>query len=61
MSSDALIATMIDRIVGRFEPSRVVLFGSQASGTANEWSDVDPLIVMPAALHPARCRRAVSR
>ena len=27
---------MIDRIVWRFEPSRVVLFGSQAWGTAND-------------------------
>ena len=37
---------MVDRIVGRFQPSRVVLFGSQARGTAGEWSDVDLLVVM---------------
>ena len=47
MTSDALITTMVDRIVGRFDPSRVVLFGSHARGTAHEGSDVDLLVVMP--------------
>ena len=37
---------MVDRIVGRFRPLRVVLFGSQARGTATEWSDVDLLVVL---------------
>ena len=47
MTSDAIISTMVDRIVGRFQPSRVVLFGSQARGDANGWSDVDLLVVLP--------------
>jgi predicted nucleotidyltransferase len=38
---------MVERIVGRFHPSRVVLFGSQARGTATKWSDVDLLVVLP--------------
>ena len=46
MTSEAMISTMVDRIVGRFGPSRVVLFGSQARGTAREGSDVDLLVVM---------------
>ena len=46
MTSEAIISTMVDRIVGRFQPARVVLFGSRARGTANEWSDVDLLVVM---------------
>ena len=46
MTSEAIISTMVDRIVGRFQPARVVLFGSQARGTAKEWSDVDLLVVM---------------
>ena len=46
MTSEAIISTMVDRIVGRFGPSRVVLFGSQARGTAREGSDVDLLVVM---------------
>ena len=47
MTSEAIITTMIERIVGRFRPSRVVLFGSCARGNANEWSDVDLLVVLP--------------
>ena len=43
MMSEAIISTMVDRIVGRFQPSRVVLFGSQARGTVGEWRDVDLL------------------
>ena len=46
MTAETIISTMLDRIVGRFQPSRVVLFGSQARGDANEWSDVDLLVVM---------------
>ena len=38
---------MVDRIVGQFQPSRVVLFGSRARGAAGQWSDVDLLVVMP--------------
>ena len=37
---------MVDRIVGRFQPSRVVLFGSQSRGDASDGSDVDLLVVM---------------
>ena len=47
MTSDAIISTMVERIVGQFEPSRVVLFGSRARGDAKEQSDVDLLVVMP--------------
>ena len=47
MTTEAIISTMVDRIVGRFGPSRVVLFGSYARGTAIESSDVDLLVVLP--------------
>ncbi len=46
MTSDSVISVMVDRIVGQFEPSRVVLFGFWARGTAIEGSDVDLLVVM---------------
>ena len=29
MTSEAIVSTMVDPIVGRFQPSRVVLFGSR--------------------------------
>ena len=46
MTSEADIIVMVDRIIGRFQPSRVVLFGSWSRGDANERSDVDLLVVM---------------
>ncbi len=42
---------MVDRIVGRFRPTRVFLFGSHARGTATESSDVDLLVVLPGVSH----------
>ncbi len=44
---EGFISTMVDRIVGRFQPLQVVLFGSHARGAANPWSDVDLLVVLP--------------
>ena len=46
MTSEAVISDMVDRIVSRFDPTQVLLFGSQVRGSANEWSDVDLLVVM---------------
>ena len=46
MTSEAVISVMVDRIVRRFQPSRVVLFGSRSRGDANEGSDIDLLVVM---------------
>jgi predicted nucleotidyltransferase len=41
------IDRMVRRIVKRFHPDRVILFGSHARGTAGPDSDVDLLVVMP--------------
>ena len=46
MTTQSAITTMVDRIVERFDPLRIILFGSQARGTANKHSDVDLLVVM---------------
>ena len=40
------IAEMVRRIVERFHPDRIILFGSYARGTAGPHSDVDLLVVM---------------
>ena len=45
--SDTMISVVVDRIVDRFEPSMVLIFGSQARGTAHRRSDLDLLVVMP--------------
>ena len=44
---DAIVATMVERIADRFDPERILLFGSRARGDARNWSDVDLLVVMP--------------
>ena len=38
---------MVRRIVDRFRPEKIILFGSFARGTASEDSDADILVVMP--------------
>jgi predicted nucleotidyltransferase len=40
------IDLMVRRIVRRFHPEKVILFGSHARGTAGPDSDVDLLVVM---------------
>jgi predicted nucleotidyltransferase len=43
----AQIAEMVRRIVQHCDPDQIILFGSQARGTAHADSDVDLLVVMP--------------
>jgi predicted nucleotidyltransferase len=43
------IEKMVRRIVGRFSPDKIILFGSHARGNAGPDSDVDLLIVMSVA------------
>jgi len=40
------LAQMVERIVKRFAPERIILFGSHAAGRAGPDSDVDLLVVM---------------
>jgi uncharacterized protein len=51
------IAEMVRRIVARFHPERIVLYGSHARGTAGPHSDVDLLVVMKP--NGSKRRRAV--
>ena len=43
------IRRMVNRIVTRFDPDKIILFGSHARGDAGPDSDVDLLVVMPVA------------
>lgn len=49
MTTDSIISRMVERIVERHRPLRVLLFGSRARGTAREDSDVDLLVVLEEA------------
>lgn len=63
MVSASRIHQYVREVVRRFEPERVVLFGSHASGTTHTESDVDLLVVMrhrgPAVEQAARIRRSI--
>ncbi len=53
------------RIAERFQPRRIILFGSHASGAASPGSDVDLLVIMPhegsATKQAAEIRSAIDR
>jgi len=52
MVGEGKIRVMVDRIVERFHPLRVILFGSHARGEATFDSDVDLLVVLPEVDNP---------
>ena len=41
------VETMVQRLVERFAPDQIILFGSHARGTAGPGSDFDLLVIMP--------------
>jgi predicted nucleotidyltransferase len=46
--TDALLQEITQKIVDRFDPEKVILFGSRASDTPHPDSDIDLLVVMEA-------------
>jgi hypothetical protein len=55
MTSMETVDRMVDRIVERFHPRKIILFGSHARGDARSDSDFDLLIVAPSD-EPRWCR-----
>ena len=47
MVSNDILRIATERLVHQFRPTRVILFGSHARGTADTHSDVDLLVVCP--------------
>lgn len=45
MAASEFIPSMVERIAGQFNPTRIILFGSHARGDAGPDSDVDLLVV----------------
>jgi len=54
-----ILAAMVERIVAGFKPERIILFGSNARGTAGADSDVDLIIVMPTIESKRKIRLAI--
>src|SRR5438874_2336219 len=50
----AAINRFARQIAERIRPEKIILFGSYAYGTPNEYSDVDMLVIMP-------CRNAINQ
>jgi uncharacterized protein len=47
MAPEEVIDEVRSRLVEKFHPQRIILFGSQAKGTADERSDLDLLVICP--------------
>ncbi len=47
---EATLREMVRRLVERFQPEKIILFGSRARGEAGPDSDIDLLIVLPGPL-----------
>ena len=47
MTTDLIIDDVVQRLIGSFDPLKIILFGSRARGDANPDSDWDFLVVMP--------------
>ncbi len=45
------LSEVVDRIVRKFHPVKIILFGSWARGSAREDSDLDLLVVLPKVEH----------
>ena len=55
----SILAAMVERIVAGFKPERIILFGSNARGTAGADSDVDLIVVMPTVESKRKIRLAI--
>jgi len=56
---EALIEHIVRRIVGAFNPRRIILFGSRARGGQRGDSDIDLFIEMESDLHPVKRRTQI--
>lgn len=49
--SPPYLSEVVDRIVKKFHPQKIILFGSWARGSARDDSDLDLLVVLPKVEH----------
>lgn len=57
----AQLQTLLQMLVERIHPEKVVLFGSYANGTATPESDIDLLVILESDLRRDRRQEAISR
>jgi len=57
---ESAIREVVQRIVERFDPEKIILFGSHAYGTPRASSDVDLLVIMETSLTPREQRLEIS-
>lgn len=55
------LSEAVDRIVRKFHPVKIILFGSWARGSAREDSDLDLLVVLPKVEHKRKAAIEVLR
>jgi predicted nucleotidyltransferase len=55
------MGVVVDRLMERFHPEKIILFGSYAAGEADEGSDVDLLVVAETDLPPRERALAAGR
>ena len=61
MQLDTAIDKLVDDIVKKANPLRIILFGSMARGEAGEHSDIDLLVVVPEGVHRRRTAQKLYR
>jgi uncharacterized protein len=61
MISDEILNEVKHRLVDGFHPDKVILFGSQARGTADDRSDMDILVICPVASNRRALTLAMDR
>src|SRR5271166_5936723 len=61
MIASTELSSIFDRITGRFNPEKIILFGSYARGDATEQSDVDILVVARTDLPQRERFKAIRR
>ena len=55
------IQLIADLIMEKYDPEKIILFGSHAYGTPQPWSDVDLLVVMESDRHPVEVSQEILR
>jgi predicted nucleotidyltransferase len=56
LERDPMLAEVIRRLVGVYQPERIYLFGSRARGPTGPDSDYDVLVIVPDGSAPERTR-----